>query len=206
MKRKLDKRLVVDDFNPVCGLTKESVTAGVEFAYSTLDLIDAKLLEAGLTRLSGLVELANLSTIVGNLIAEGIVKSCPAVFGRAGAHKYQDLRSAVCAEHNVEIKVSLEKNPPKAHLAKEGFYLTFRYILGNAEGHLDGEVRGDVVWIWEIRFGYLGLEHFNISNTAGDSGKTAVVNKAGMEQLEILYRNPDMEPRRRNYRPAVMPV
>jgi hypothetical protein len=55
------------------------------------------------------------------------VKAGGGIFGRAGAHKYQDLRSKTSAEHNVEIKVSLEKNPPKAHLAKEGHYLTFRY-------------------------------------------------------------------------------
>ena len=107
-----------------------------------------------------------------------------------------------CADHHVEIKVSLEKNAPKAHLAKEGLYLTFRYILGDIDGNL-GDVRGDVAWIWEVRFGYLRAEHFNVSSTDGDSGKTAVVNKSGMEQLKILYQNPDHEPRRRNYRPSI---
>lgn len=205
MMRKLDERFVVEEFRPICGLTKEMVVAGVNFAYSTLDIIDAKLLEAGLTRLSGLVELANLSTIIGNLIAEGIVKSCGGVFRRAGAHKYQDLRSAVCDHHNVEIKVSLEKNSPKAHLAKEGHYLTFRYILGNLDGRMDNRVRGDVAWVWEIRFGYLQPGHFNVSNTEGDSGKTAVVNKSGMEELKVVFQNPDLEPSQRNYRPRAMP-
>jgi hypothetical protein len=51
------------------------VRAGVESAYKTLDLIDSKLIESGLQRLARLVELANLSTIIGNLIAEGIVKA-----------------------------------------------------------------------------------------------------------------------------------
>ena len=69
------------------------VKNGIEFAYNTLDLIDSKLIESGLGRLSGLVELANLSTIIGNLVAEGIVKSSRGNFTRAGAHKYQDLRS-----------------------------------------------------------------------------------------------------------------
>ena len=201
MKRELNEKYLTENFEPTCGLTQFMVTAGVEFAYSTLDLIDGKLMESGLSRLSGLVELANLSTIIGNLIAEGIVKNCKGGFGRAGAHKYQDLRSMSCADHHVEIKVSLEKNAPKAHLAKEGLYLTFRYILGDIEGNL-GEVRGDVAWIWEVRFGYLRAEHFNVSNTDGDSGKTAVVNKSGMEQLKILYQNPYHEPKRRNYRPS----
>ena len=33
------------------------------------------------------------------------------------------------------------------------------------------------------------IEHFNLSNTTGDSGKTAVVNKDGMEALKIVYLN-----------------
>jgi hypothetical protein len=104
------------------------VKSGIEFAYHTLDQIDSKLMESGSVRLSKLVELANLSTIIGNLIAEGIVKSCKGQFTRAGAHKYQDLRSARCEADNIEIKVALEKNKPKGHLAKAGFYLTFRYV------------------------------------------------------------------------------
>jgi hypothetical protein len=43
------------------------------------------------------------------------------------------------------------------------------------------------VQIWEARFGYLLEEHFNISNTAGDSGKTAVINADGMEALKVAY-------------------
>ena len=187
MKRELKKYLLIKNFEPTCGLTREMIASSVDFAYSTLDLIDGKLLESGLSRLSGLVELANLSTIIGNLIAEGTIKACNGAFGRAGAHKYQDLRSVLCEDHNVEIKVTLEKNSPKAHLAKVGHYLTFRYVLGSVDGKMEGQVRGDVVWIWEVRFGHLSVEHFNVSNTAGDSGKTAVVNKAGMQQLEVVY-------------------
>ena len=206
MKRELKKKYLIVSFEPTCGLTMEMIVAGVNFAYATLDLIDGKLMESGLSRLSGLVELANLSTIIGNLIAEAIVKAGKGVFGRAGAHKYQDLRSLSCDDDHVEIKVSLEKNPPKAHLAKVGNYLTFRYVLGNADGSLDGRARGDVVWIWEVRFGHLSVRHFNVSNTAGDSGKTAVVNKEGMQQLEVLYHDPSLEPRRRNYKPRSTPV
>jgi hypothetical protein len=29
--------------------------------------------------------------------------------------------------------------------------------------------------------------HFSVSNTEGDSGKTAVVNKEGMEALKVVY-------------------
>jgi hypothetical protein len=172
------------------------VKRGIEFAYKTLDLIDSKLIESGLSRLSGLVELANLSTIIGNLLAEGIVKASRGNFTRAGAHKYQDLRSTKSEGNNVEIKVALEKNQPKAHLAKVGHYLTFRYVLTDDKGsQFKGkEARGDVAWIWEVRFGHLENHHFNVSNTAGDSGKTAVVNGEGMKALRIVYEDRQLMP------------
>jgi hypothetical protein len=179
-----------------CGLDSEMVKEGIEFAYSTLDLIDSKLNESGLSRLSGLVELANLSTIIGNLIAEGIVKSSRGHFTRAGAHKYQDLRSTKSEANHDEIKVALEKNKPKAHLSKVGHYLTFRYVLVDEKGSpfKGKDSRGDVAWIWEVRFGYLEKRHFNESNTAGDSGKTAVVNGEGMAALKVVYIDQELMP------------
>lgn len=180
-----------------CGLNPTMIGEGVRFTYKTLDTIDSTLVESGSSRLSKLVELANLSTIVGNLLAEGIVKASHGVFTRAGAHKYQDLRSTKSDANHVEIKVALEKNKPKAHLAKPGYYLTFRYVLSDGNGKaFDGD-RGDIVWIWEIRFGYLKTSHFNISNTEGDSGKTAVVNADGMDALEVLYVDHELMPSRR---------
>lgn len=163
---------------------------GINFVYRTLDIIDEKLIQANSGRMSTLVELANLSSIIGNLFAAGIVKSSNGIFTRAGAHKYQDLRAAQSNAQNIEIKMALEKNNPKGHLPKVGHYLTCRYVLGDASGECQIEKRGEVVWIWELRFGHLELQDFNISNTTGDSGKTAVVNKNGMEKLAIMYVNP----------------
>jgi len=171
------------------GLTWEMIHSGIEYVYQTLDKVDATLLEAESPRLSQLVELANLSSMLGNLLATGIVRSCGGVFNRAGPHKYQDLRAVTEGPdaRNIEIKVSLEDNPPKGHLAKEGQYLTCRYVLGKEDGSYTIGERGDVVWIWEVRFGCLETKHFNISNTAGDSGKTAVVSAEGMHQLHPVY-------------------
>jgi hypothetical protein len=171
------------------GLTLEMVQGGVEYVYHTLDKLDATLIESGSPRFAQLIELANLSSVLGNLLATGIVRCGHGVFTRAGPHKYQDLRAVKKGKdfRNVEIKVSLETNPPKGHLAKEGQYLTCRYVLGNEDGTYVMGQRGDVVWIWEIRFGYLQSCHFNLSNTQGDSGKTAVVNAEGIRQLHPVY-------------------
>jgi hypothetical protein len=166
------------------------LSEGVKYAHDILDTIDAKLIESGSTRLSQLVELANLSSIVGNLLATGVVKASGEVFGRAGAHKYQDLRAnreRFPESENVEIKVALETNRPKGHLAKEGYYLTCRYVLTDENGKYTRKERGDVVTIWELRFGYLAEHHFSKSNTEGDSGKTAVPTLEGMNQLRVIY-------------------
>ena len=165
------------------------IEAGIDYLYGTLDRLDATLTQVGSPRMSQLVELANLSSMLGNLLATGIVRNSGQVFDRAGPHKYQDLRATgKHADHrHIEVKVSLETNNPKAHLAKSGDYLTVRYVLGNENGGFDPAQRGDVVWLWEVRFGYLDVQHFNISNTQGDSGKTAVVNALGMEALKLVY-------------------
>ena len=58
-----------------CGLSVEMVAQAVTYVYEILDSIDARLLEAGGDRLSDLVELANLSAIIGNLFRAGIVRA-----------------------------------------------------------------------------------------------------------------------------------
>jgi hypothetical protein len=176
------------------GLTKQLLDEGVKGMYRTLDIIDEKLLESGSARLSGIIELANLSSIIGNLLAGVITEKSEKVFSRAGPHKYQDLRAGSAKAQNIEIKVALETNAPKGHLAKEGKYLTARYVLCDTEGKYTSKTRGAVPYIWEMRFGALKIMHFNISNTAGDSGKTAVVNSEGLRQLRIVYFDRDRCP------------
>jgi hypothetical protein len=100
----------------------------------------------------------------------------------------------------------LEGNNPKGHLAKEGWHLTARYVLCGPDGCFTSgkENRGVQLSIWELRFGYLKeLEHFNLSNTPGDSGKTAVVNATGMKELVPVFCDFDrcpFSPRGRTYR------
>jgi hypothetical protein len=171
------------------GLTATMIEDGVREAYRLLDAIDRPLYDSTEMRLADVVELANLSSIIGNLLAVGIVGRSGGVYGRAGAHKYQDLRATdgQAEVQHVEIKVALEDNRPKGHLPKPGFYLACRYVLGGPNGEYDRGQRGKVVWIWELRFGELAVEDFSVSNTDGDSGKTAVVSTAGMKKLTQIY-------------------
>ena len=171
------------------GLSAHILATAVQYLYTTLDKIDETLVTMREERLARLVELANFSSMVGNLLRSGVSKASGGLFQNNGPHKFPDLLSTVGVERNVEIKVALEDNNPKGHLAKEGWHLTAHYVLCGADGcfSVGKENRGVQLWIWQLRFGYLRLEHFNISNTAGDSGKTAVVNAAGMRELAPVF-------------------
>ena len=52
---------------------------------------------------------------------------------------------------------------------------------------LDSSNRGNIVWIWEVRFGFLDVEDFSVSNTEGDSGKTAPINSNGWNKMNVLF-------------------
>lgn len=186
------------------GLSHKMMKEAIEKTYQLLDSIDETLTRAGSYPLSQTVELANLSSMIGNIFGGAIAQSSNGNFTRNGPHKYPDLLSSSPSNRpNIEIKMALELNKPKGHLAKPGYYITCRYILCDENGEFKGkDNRGTRAFIWELRCGYLEEEHFNISNTAGDSGKTAVVNKEGMQALKVVYfdlgRNP-VSSRGKNY-------
>lgn len=135
------------------GIDESWVADAIDFVYGTLDLIDAELLKRGGDRLAEILELANLSAIIGNLFRAGIVNASNGAFASNGPHKYPDLLAFNAGCSDTEIKVALEKNSPKGHLPKAGPHIIVRYVLGNADGsYVRGkEKRGNVVWIWEVR-------------------------------------------------------
>lgn len=187
INRKLEGVFIEHQELTDAGLTIDNLHKAIEYAHEILDEIDEKLITVKVGRISQLVELANLSSMVGNLLGAGIENFSNGNFQRNGPHKFPDILGQNQNVKDIEIKISLETNKPKGHLAKEGYYLTLRYVLIDNNAEYDKNERGQVVQIWEARFGYLLEEHFNISNTAGDSGKTAVINKDGMEALKVAY-------------------
>ncbi len=170
------------------GLTPETLCHAIAHAHMVLDSLDERLIESGLERLGGgTVELANLSSIVGNLLGAGIALHSGGRFYRNRPHKFPDL---LPSEGNlgagIEIKVALGKNKPKGHLAKPGIYLTFRYVLMTSDGY-DRLNRGDIPAIWEARCGLLCENDFSLSNTQGDSGKTAVITTTAFRRMSLVY-------------------
>lgn len=179
-------------------LTKELICQSINHCYNTLDTIDRNLISNGSPRLSNLVELANLSSIVGNLLGEGLARYSNGHYVRNKPHTYPDLLSSDDELPGIELKVALEKNKPKGHLPKSGYYITYRYVLTDESGsYTKGkENRGDTVTIWEVKFGYLTESDFNCSNTIGDSGKTAVISTTAQNDMKLLYFDNDCVPYR----------
>lgn len=75
------------------GLTQRMLRESVVYTHSILDIIDATLLEQGAFRLASMMELANFSTFIGNLLGSGIAKASNGLLERNGPHKFPDLLS-----------------------------------------------------------------------------------------------------------------
>jgi transcriptional regulator with XRE-family HTH domain len=196
-RRITDRAHLVDCPNlvSITGLTGEMVAQAIDSAYHTLDLIDEQMRDQGSVPIGELVELANLSSMLGNLVGAGMAKASDGLYERNGPHKYPDLLPVREGAPGLEIKTALETNRPKGHLAKAGTYLTFRYVLVRDGTYSRGkESRGDTVAIWEVRFGELEEEDFAISNTEGDSGKTANFKKEAFDRMGIVYYDPGLLP------------
>ena len=171
------------------GLSTTVVRNAIQYTHRILDSIDTNLVEATGDRLTSLIELANLSAIIGNLFRSGLAKASGGAFKANRPHTFPDLLAVNPDGLDLEIKVALEKNSPKGHLVKPGPHITVRYVLADEKGHYrrGNSNRGDVAWIWEVRAGILQDNHFNLSNTEGDSGKTAVINALGMTKLAPVF-------------------
>lgn len=192
------RRPITDGFFNQCiltgiGLSRKVIDQAIMRTYRLLDRIDHALKDEDVPPLSMTVELANLSSMIGNIFASELANCSDGVLKRNGPHKYPDLLSTSknAATPHIELKIALEANNPKGHLAKPGWHIIVRYVLCDNSGSLRYKAkhseRGTVPYIWEVRVGHLEVEHFNISNTSGDSGKTAVVNAAGMARLAVIY-------------------
>jgi hypothetical protein len=182
------------------GLSHDQIASSIIGTYRLLDRIDQTLSADGVEPLCQIVELANLSSMIGNILGAEIGKASNGLYKRNGPHKFPDLlpAHANAAQSGIEIKMALNRNNPKGHLAKEGHYLTCRYLLINDDGVACVEKvdrpRARRPVIWELRTGYLLERHFNLSNTDGDSGKTAVINGDGLEELKVVYVDLEMVP------------
>lgn len=182
----------LDKLDYYTGLTGSMLLQAIHNTYNTLDTIDAELVASGLAPIGGLVELANLSSMVGNIVGGSIAEASEGLYIRNRPHHYPDLLPQRHNARNLELKMALETNRPKGHLPKPGTYITFRYVLGNQYGVFNrGKMaRGNTVWIWEVKVGEVQIDDFDLSNTPGDSGKTAVIKTSVFNAMPLVYFDP----------------
>jgi transcriptional regulator with XRE-family HTH domain len=196
------RRLLAEHFRnenklrELTGLTHQTIRGAIEDCYQTLDLIDSELTKRESPPVSELVELANLSSIIGNLLAAGLIEHSGGAYSRNAPHTYPDLLSRRKGLSDVEVKTALEMNKPKGHLPKPGLHLTFRYVLCDREGRFTRgkENRGKTVHIWEMKTGVLTEKDYDLSNTEGDSGKTAVIKTKVLHEMTLIYFDPQLLP------------
>lgn len=173
------------------GVTKNSIKLSIEEVYTVLDAIDSEMQIRSVPKISSLIELANLSAMVGNIIGMAFAKYSGGYWVRNGPHKYPDLIRPIetGAVDGIEIKVALEKNTPKGHLPKPGKHISIRYVLTHSgdDFSFNEEYRGDAVSIWEVKCGILTESDFNLSNTPGDSGKTANFSSDAFKRMKLVY-------------------
>lgn len=184
----------VEAVKRVAGLNENWLPSAIEATYATLDRIDEQLVNTGSRPLAEVVELANLSAIVGNLLRSALLGNSRGVYRSNAPHTFPDLVSQSGASSDLEIKIALEGNMPKDHLPKPGAHLLCRYVLAERDGTYSRGHRGNVVWVWEARLGELSEEDFNTSNTPGDSGKTAVISAGALYRLTCVYYDERFRP------------
>ena len=180
-------------------LNSSWVADGVLSSYKTLDLIDSQLLARKMDPLAGIIELPNLSSMLGNLLCGGLVAASEGRYRRNSSHAYPDLLAEGSGLSGIEVKTAIETYLPKGHLAKPGFYMTFRYVLGDRCGgfQIGDENRGDTVWVWECRVGNLTKSDFALSSTEGDSGKTANIKTEALKSMRRVLYVPQFLPYKR---------
>lgn len=197
-KRLVDPSHVENDqiLRRLTGLGSDVIVSAIESMYSTLDLIDDELLQRESPPISGLVELANLSSMIGNILCSGVAAASAGAYQRNRPHAFPDLVPQYDGLPDLEVKTALESNRPKGHLPKPGTYLTFRYVLADRAGvyRRGKDSRGDTAWIWEVRVGWLSELDFDLSNTPGDSGKTAVINTVAFQGMTRVFYAPGLLP------------
>ena len=171
----------------IAGLNENWIPSAIKATYDMLDRIDEQLANTGSPALVEIVELANFSAIIGNLMRSALQRHSDGQYRSNAPHTYPDLVSDSEKSQDLEIKIALEKNSPKGHLPKPGAHLICRYVLAGRDGSYSRGSRGNVAWIWEVRLGELSEDDFNTSNTPGDSGKTAVIRSDVLDQLACVY-------------------
>jgi transcriptional regulator with XRE-family HTH domain len=177
------------------GLTGGTVARAVEIAYRKLDLIDQQMRASGSRPIAGLVDLPDLTELVGDLLSAGMARASNGVYLQAGPEHWPRLQPLRQGLPELEVAAALETDRPTGRPGTAGVFLVFRYVLADRSGAFTRgqDARGDTVAVWEIRFGALGEEDFHVTGTRTGAG-TARLRRGALDRMELVYYDPALLP------------
>jgi hypothetical protein len=90
------------------------------------------------------------------------------------------------------VGTALETDRPVGGPETPGIYLVFRYVLVDRKGEYTRgkDSRGDMVAVWEARFGELAGGDF----IPPRGGKGPTLRKDALERMELVYYDPALLP------------
>jgi len=107
-----------EDLDRANGLNHDCIRNAIQGCYQTLDTIDFQLAAHNTPPMAKLVELANISSMIGNLLGGQIATCSNGLYARNRPHTYPDLLPIPPHTLNIEIKIALDTNRPKGHCQK----------------------------------------------------------------------------------------
>lgn len=175
----------------VTELTPAMVAGAIDFAYRRLDLIDTQMRGAGSRPLGKLVETADLTITLADLLSAGIARVSNNRYVQSGRDQAPDLLPLHQGLSELGLKAALETALPPRGALGGGFYLVFRYVLTEQDGSFSRgkDARGDTVTVWEARFGELAEKDFK----SGPRGSARLTRDA-LEGMELVYFDPALLP------------
>jgi transcriptional regulator with XRE-family HTH domain len=171
-------------------LSGHVVRKSIDAAYRKLDVIDEQMRESGSPSLVELVGLEHLNGLFAGVLAGGVVKTSPSLYVQNSPRQHPDLLPLQHGLPEMVVRATLETDRPVGEAP--GIYLVFRYVLVDRKGeYTRGEAsRGDVVTVWEARFGELAEGDF----LAARGGKGPTVRKNALDRMELVYYDPALLP------------
>jgi transcriptional regulator with XRE-family HTH domain len=171
-------------------LSGHIVRKSIDAAYRKLDVIDEQMRESGSPSLVELVKLEHLNGLFAGVLAGGVVKTSPSLYVQNSPRQHPDLLPLQHGLPEMVVRAALETDRPVGEAP--GIYLVFRYVLVDRKGeYTRGEAsRGDLVTVWEARFGELAEGDF----LASRGGKGPTLRKDALDRMELVYYDPALLP------------
>jgi transcriptional regulator with XRE-family HTH domain len=171
-------------------LTPGMIGRAIDLTYRRLDLVDDQMRESGSPPLARLIELSQLSSLVANLFSASLARASSGLYVQHGTDRAPSLLPLRQGLPELEVAAALETDRPAAGSSTDAVYLTFRYVLANRDGTFTRgkDSRGDTVAVWEVRFGELEDDDFHVT------GGTARLRKDALDDLELVYYDPELLP------------